>query len=130
MPGVYDIHVKDQFTADHSLRGYDGKSAQTHGHKWGVEVKLRCSTLNRLGVGMDFKDVKKVVGDVLGRLNDTNLNDVVEFGSINPTAENLAKFLYAELGRCLNTDRITVKKVKVFETPDCGVAYSEVKPGE
>ena len=127
MPGVYEIYVEDYFTADHALRGYDGKSAALHSHKWTVEAKIRCTTLNRLGTGMEFKDVKNVLGDILGRLDDTTLNDVVEFGSINPTAENLAKFIYAELSRCLNTDRVRVVRIKVFETPDCGVAYSELQ---
>ena len=126
MPGVYEIHVKDYFAAEHAIRGYDGKSAEKHSHKWTVEAIIRCTTLNKLGIGMDFGDVKNVVRDILGRLDHTLLNDVVEFGSINPTAENLAKFIYTELSRRLNTDRVRVTRVKVFENPDCGVTYREM----
>jgi len=126
MPGVYEIYVKDHFTADHALKGYDGKSAKKHGHKWTVEAFVQCTTLNKLGIGLDFGDVKNIIRDILGKLDHTHLNEVAEFGSINPTAENLAKFIYTELSRRLNTDRIKVKKIKVFENPDCGSCYYEI----
>lgn len=126
MPGEYEIFVQDHFAASHALRGYDGNCADLHGHNWTVEAHVRCTRLNRLGIGIDFRDVKKVLGDVLGRLNHTRLNDVVEFGSINPTSENLAKFLYRELGRRLNTDHVRVALVRVYESPGCGAAYREI----
>lgn len=129
MPGVYEIYVKDYFSADHALKGDDGKTALPHGHKWAVEARIQCATLNKLGVGLEFGDVKNVVEDILGRLDYTCLNDVAELSSINPTAENLAKFIYTELGRRLNTKTVRVNKVKVFENPDCGVSYSEIQPG-
>ncbi len=126
MSGKYEIHVKDYFTGTHALRGYDGKSAEKHRHKWTVEARVQLTTLNKRGIGMDFKDLKNVIRDILGKLDHTHLNEVVEFGSINPTAENLAKFIYTEMSRRLNTDRIKVNKVKVFETPDCGSSYCEI----
>ena len=126
MPGVYEIHVKDQFTATHALKGYDGNWAGRHGHTWEVEATICCTRLNRLGIGIDFKDVKEVIQDVLGRLGDTNLNEVAEFGSINPTSENLAKLLYTELATRLNTAHVNVKKMTVFESPGCGASYSEL----
>lgn len=125
MPGIYEIHVKDYFAADHALKGYDGKSAEKHGHRWTVEARIQCTTLNKMGIGLDFGDARNVVRDILGKLDHTHLNEVAEFGSINPTAENLAKFIYTELSRRLNTDRIKVNEIKVFESPDCGASYRE-----
>jgi len=125
MSGIYEIFVNDHFTAKHALKGYDGKSSQCHSHKWSVDAYIQCTTLNKLGIGMDFGDIKDVVRDILGRLDHTNLNEVMEFGSINPTAENLAKFIYTELSRRLNTDRIKVDKVMVSESPGCGSSYQE-----
>lgn len=126
MPGVYEIFVKDHFAAAHALRGYDGNCANMHGHNWDVEAYIQCTRLNQLGIGVDFRDVKEIVKDVLGKLDHTNLNEVAEFGSINPTSENIAKFLYNELSRRLNTEVITVKKVMVFESPGCGSSYQEI----
>lgn len=125
MPGVYEIYVKDHFAAAHSLKGYDGNCSNMHGHNWIVEAYIRCTKLNKLGIGIDFRDVKRIVKDVLGKLDHTTLNDVVEFSSINPTSENLSKFIYTELGRRLNSDHIRVQKVMVFESPGCGSSYQE-----
>ncbi|HRF91090.1 MAG TPA: 6-carboxytetrahydropterin synthase, partial [Desulfobacter postgatei] len=97
-----------------------------HGHNWVVEAHIRCTKLNLLGMGIDFRDVKSVVKDVLSRLDHTNLNEIAEFGSINPTAENLAKFLYSELSRRLNTEFIKIQKIMVFESPSCGSSYQEI----
>jgi 6-pyruvoyltetrahydropterin/6-carboxytetrahydropterin synthase len=126
MPGVYEIYVKDHFAAAHTLKGYDGNCSNLHGHNWIVEAYIQCTKLNRLGIGIDFRDVKRTVKDVLGKLDHTNLNDVAEFGSINPTSENLAKLLYTELSGRLNTDFIKVKKIMVFESPGCGSSYQEI----
>ena len=91
MPGVYEIYVKDHFAAAHALRGYDGNCSNMHGHNWIVEAYIRCPRLNKLGIGIDFRDVKEIVKDVLDKLDHTTLNEVVEFSSINPTPENLSK---------------------------------------
>jgi len=126
MPGVYEIYVKDHFAAAHALKGYDGSCANMHGHNWVVKAYIQCTKLNKLGFGVDFMDVKKILSDILGKLDHTTLNDVAEFGHINPTSENIAKFLYMELSRRLNTDHITVTKVMVIESPGCGSSYQEV----
>jgi 6-pyruvoyltetrahydropterin/6-carboxytetrahydropterin synthase len=126
MPGVYEIYVKDHFSAAHALKGYDGNCSNMHGHNWIVEAYIQCTKLNKLGIGVDFRDVKAVVKDVLGKLDHTTLNEVAEFGSINPTSENLAKFLYTELSRRLNTESTTVSRVMVFESPGCGSSFREI----
>ena len=126
MPGVYEIYVKDHFAAAHALRGYDGNCSKMHGHNWIVEAAIQCTRLNQLGIGVDFRDVKKIIKDVLSKLDHTNLNEVVEFSSINPTSENLSKFIYKELSRRLNTDHIKVSKITVFESPGCGSSYQEI----
>ena len=126
MPGVYEIYVKDHFAAAHSLRGYDGNCSNMHGHNWDVEAYIQCTKLNKLGIGVDFRDVKEIVKDVISKFDHINLNDVAEFGAINPTSENISKFLYKELSRRLNTKFISVAKVRVFESPECGSSYQEI----
>jgi 6-pyruvoyltetrahydropterin/6-carboxytetrahydropterin synthase len=125
MPGVYEIYVKDHFAAAHALKGYDGNCSNLHGHNWIIEAYIQCRKLNKLGIGIDFRDVKGVLKDVLGKLDHTNLNDIAEFGAVNPTSENLAKFLFIELSLRLNTESTKVKKIMVFESPGCGSAYWE-----
>jgi len=126
MLGIYEIYVKDHFAAAHALRGYDGNCSNMHGHNWIIEVYIQCTKLNKLGIGVDFRDAKGVIKDVLSKFDHTTLNEVAEFGSINPTSENISRFLYTELSRRLNTEHITVSKVMVFESPGCGSSYQEV----
>jgi 6-pyruvoyltetrahydropterin/6-carboxytetrahydropterin synthase len=126
MPGVYEIYIKDHFAAAHVLKGYDGNCSNMHGHNWMVEAYIRCTRLNKLGFGLDFMDAKAVITDILARLDHTTLNDVAEFSHTNPTSENIAKFLYTEMSRRLNTEHIKVSKVMVMESPGCGSSYQEV----
>ncbi|MCF8045711.1 MAG: 6-carboxytetrahydropterin synthase QueD [Desulfarculaceae bacterium] len=125
MPQVYEIYIKDHFSAAHSLRGYDGNCSRTHGHNWIIEAFIQCDRLNQLGIGIDFRDVKKALRQILDKLDHTNLNELAEFGAVNPTSENIAKFLYKELEKMFNTEHINVSKVVVFESPGCGSAYWE-----
>lgn len=125
MPGVYEIYVKDHFSAAHALKGYDGNCSKIHGHNWIIEAFVQCRKLNNIGIGIDFRDVRDILKSILKRLDHSNLNDIAEFGSMNPTSENIARFLFQELGRRLNTEHIRVSKVRVCETPGCGSTYWE-----
>ena len=122
---MYSVKVEADFSSAHNLRGYKGKCEGLHGHNWIIEAYIQCRKLNKLGIGIDFRDVKGVLKDVLGKLDHTNLNDIAEFGAINPTSENLSKFLFIELSLRLNTEFTKVKKIMVFESPGCGSAYWE-----
>ena len=125
MPGVFEVYVKTQFSAAHSLKGYPGDCARVHGHNWIIEVFVNCKELDEIGIGIDFRDIKQSVKDVLQGLDHFNLNDLPAFKDVNPTSENIAKFLYKEVGKKLNSDVVKVSKVKVSETPGAGAFYWE-----
>ncbi|MBF0235094.1 MAG: 6-carboxytetrahydropterin synthase QueD [Desulfamplus sp.] len=122
---VYEIYVKDHFSAAHSLNGYNGNCAQIHGHNWIIETFIQCRQLNSIGIGIDFREVKQTVKQLLKTVDHTHLNDLEAFKNTNPTSENIARFLYKELERKLNNPHIKVSKVKVSETPGCGSTYWE-----
>jgi 6-pyruvoyltetrahydropterin/6-carboxytetrahydropterin synthase len=125
MSGVFEVHVKTHFSAAHSLKGYPGDCARMHGHNWIIEVFVRCKQLDEIGIGIDFKDIKHAVKDVLEGLDHFNLNELPAFRGVNPSSENIAKFLYEELGEKLNSDVVKVSKVRVCETPVTGACYWE-----
>ena len=125
MPEVFEIYVKTHFSAAHSLRGYPGDCARIHGHNWVVEVFIRCTKLDEIGIGIDFRDIKQAVKEVLEGLDHFNLNEVLAFEVVNPTSENIAKFLYQELGQKLNSDIVNISKIKVSESPGAGASYWE-----
>lgn len=125
MPGVFEVYVKTHFSAAHSLEGYPGDCARVHGHNWIIEVFVKCKELDGIGIGIDFRDIKQAVKEVIEGLDHFNLNDLPAFKEVNPTSENIAKFLYQELGQKLNSDVVKVSKVKVCETPGAGALYWE-----
>jgi 6-pyruvoyltetrahydropterin/6-carboxytetrahydropterin synthase len=123
MPGVFEVYVKTHFSAAHSLLGYQGDCARVHGHNWVVEVFIRCQKLDEIGI--DFRDVEAGMKEILQELDHFNLNELQSFQKVNPTSENIAKFLYYELGRKFNSDIVKVSKVKVSESPTAGAFYWE-----
>ena len=125
MAGVFEVYVKSHFSAAHSLRGYQGDCARVHGHNWMVEVFVRCAELDELGIGVDFRDIKEAVEEVLSGLDHRDLNDLPLFAAQNPTSENIARFLYKELSPRLNTPKTHISRVKVSETPGAGAFYWE-----
>jgi len=125
MAGVFEVYVQAHFSAAHALRGYPGDCSRTHGHNWIIDVFVKCKKLNEIGIGVDFRDIKKGVKDVLKGLDHFNLNELPPFNEDNPTSENIARFLYIQLGKRLNSDVVQVSKIKVSETPGAGAFYWE-----
>ena len=125
MKGLFEIVVQSHFSAAHSLRGYAGDCARTHGHNWSIEVYARCRKLNEIGIGIDFRDIKQNVEAVLKELDHTHLNDLPAFREQNPTSENIARYLYGALSARLNTEVVTISRIKVSETPGAGAFYWE-----
>ena len=125
MPGVFEICVEDQFSAAHSLRGYQGNCAQMHGHNWIVEVFVKCRELNDIGIGIDFRDIRQAIKNIINDLDHSCLNEHPEFKDTNPSSENIARFLYRRLGEKINSDNVKVSKVKVSETRSAGAYYWE-----
>ena len=125
MSGVFEVYVKTHFSAAHALKGYQGDCARLHGHNWIIEAFVRCKDLDDIGIGIDFRDIKKGVKNVLEGLDHFNLNELPAFKDENPTSENIAKFIYKELSKNLNSELVKVSKVKVSETPGAGAFYWE-----
>ncbi len=121
----YELYVKSNFSAAHALAGYDGDCARLHGHNWMIEVYVRCKTLDEIGIGIDFREIKQSIKELLKDLDHCNLSELPVFQDINPTSEHLARHIYKELSRRLNSANVRVSKVKVSETPGAGAFYWE-----
>lgn len=122
---MFEVYVKTRFSAAHSLKGYPGDCARVHGHNWVVEVFVQCKELDEIGIGIDFRDIKQAVKDVLEGLDHFHLNELPAFRDVNPSSENISRFIYTELSKKLNSEAAKVSKVKVCETPGAGASYWE-----
>ena len=113
------------FSSAHALRGYHGKCENTHGHNYRVEVHVRGTELNEIGLLIDFKDLKAATRRVVEYLDHKNINELPPFDiELNPSAEHLAGYFLHEIAREINNERIQVYKVRVWETDTCSATYT------
>jgi 6-pyruvoyltetrahydropterin/6-carboxytetrahydropterin synthase len=125
---VYEVSRDFVFSAAHQIRLHPGKCERLHGHNWRVRVHARAGSLSRLGMVVDFADLQRVVSEICSRFDHRNVNEVPPFDELNTTAENLARFVYAEAGRRLSEmegGRVAVSKVEVWENEGSLAVYRE-----
>jgi 6-pyruvoyltetrahydropterin/6-carboxytetrahydropterin synthase len=120
---TYDISVEMDFDAAHFLRGYQGKCEALHGHRFKVMVTVKASKLNEIGLAYDFTELKKRLGAVLAQFDHTCLNDTAAFKKLNPSSENIAAIIYAEMKKRLKKAPATIAAVTVWESPHSHVTY-------
>ena len=120
---MYDIFVKTHFSSGHHLRDYPGSCELPHGHNWKVTVTVRAHELDELGMGIDFKVLKTHVKQVIDELDHRNLNEMEAFAELNPSSEHIARFIFDNLDKPLNSDRYQLYSVSVYETDTSGLTY-------
>jgi 6-pyruvoyltetrahydropterin/6-carboxytetrahydropterin synthase len=120
---MYEIVVKADFAAAHRLPEYDGNCERLHGHNWLIEVRLRADKLDKLGMVCDFRKAKAIVRGVIKILDHRYLNEVAPFDKVNPTTENVARFIFDEIGKALPRE-LACGSVTAWESERCGVTYS------
>jgi 6-pyruvoyltetrahydropterin/6-carboxytetrahydropterin synthase len=124
---MFELTIVVDFEAAHRLADYPGKCNRLHGHNWKVEVIVAGDTLDKLGMLIDFRELKAQVNKVIETLDHYYLNEIEPFKTVNPTAENIAKYIYEQLGdQFAATPNITVNQVRVWESPNSAAVYREV----
>lgn len=122
---MYELTVKGHFDSAHYLRGYQGKCSNIHGHTWYVEIKVRGSKLDQIGMLVDFSIIKKVIKETTDLLDHKLINDIPYFTNVNPTAENIAEFIYSKIAASTEIDHELIKvfSVTVWESPQAAATY-------
>ncbi len=123
---MYDLKILSYFSSAHALKGYNGKCENIHGHNWQVELTVKSETLDGTGLVIDFKILKKYLNEIIEMLDHKFINETEFFKHINPSAENIAKFIYDEFEKILKAnklDAISVKMVNVYETPSSMASF-------
>ena len=122
---MFKLVVKKEFSSAHILKGHPGNCKRMHGHNWLVEAEVQGDNTNEIGMVIDFKDIKNNLKEIISMLDHQFLNDLEPFINENPTAENISKYIYKELSNNINTDNIKVSKIKLWETNNSAVTYTE-----
>jgi 6-pyruvoyltetrahydropterin/6-carboxytetrahydropterin synthase len=130
------------FDAAHRILGHAGKCAYLHGHTYRIEVTVSAPALDRLGMVIDFDDLRAMVKKaVVDRWNHATLlsgedpladavasvqaeapEKVVRFPG-NPTAELLTLTAWELISQALPPG-LTLERVVIKEGPGCSSAIS------
>jgi 6-pyruvoyltetrahydropterin/6-carboxytetrahydropterin synthase len=125
---MFEVTVEKEFSSGHYLRNYQGRCENPHGHNYKVRVTLIGEELDSTGLLLDFKLLKQVMQPVLEYLDHNMMNDLEPFTTLNPSAENLARYFYQQTSAQLHemtAGRVRVKDCTVFETDSTRAIYYE-----
>jgi 6-pyruvoyltetrahydropterin/6-carboxytetrahydropterin synthase len=123
---MFQVSVEETFSSGHALRGYKGKCENPHGHNYRVQITLEGPQLDNIGLLVDFTHLKEAMRSVIKLLDHQYLNDLEPFTTVNPSAENMAKYFYDEVSRKLKDlpPDAKVIDVIVWETDTSMAKYS------
>jgi 6-pyruvoyltetrahydropterin/6-carboxytetrahydropterin synthase len=121
---MFTISVETYFRASHQLTLTDGSKESSHFHKWLVTANISSSKLNNMGIAINFHKLRALLDNLLAEIDNTALESVSHFQQNNPTAENVAKYIYDKLKSQLPKGT-KLKSIKVVEEPGCSAKYSE-----
>jgi len=119
---MYKIIVNDYFSSAHQLRGYKGKCEDLHGHNWKVEIDVEGQKLDEIGMLIDFKIIKEILKNSLADFDHKMLNDIPPFDAMNPSSENLAKFMFERISSLLPLG-IRLAAISIWESDNSKATY-------
>ncbi|HXU50088.1 MAG TPA: 6-carboxytetrahydropterin synthase QueD [Candidatus Binatia bacterium] len=122
---MFEVSVDATFAAAHRLRGYQGKCEQLHGHNYRVRLVVAGEQLDEVGLLQDFTALKRVLRGVVDKLDHQYLNELPPFDKMNPSAENLARFIHDETAKQLagQLGEASLAGVTVWETETASATY-------
>jgi 6-pyruvoyltetrahydropterin/6-carboxytetrahydropterin synthase len=120
---MFELAIQGDIASAHYVRGYEGKCKDLHGHTWKIEVTVTGERLNRIGMVEDFAVLKMRLKEFLTGIDHVCLNDLPYFKDVNPTTENLARYVYEHFGQAVAP--LKIKEVRVWESESSSVTYYE-----
>ena len=120
-----ELKILSQFAAAHQLREYEGGCERLHGHNWKIEVRVRGEELEGNGLLIDFRLIKSATKKAVDSLDHRFLNDLDPFKTVNPSSENIARYIFQFISDELNSDRVRVNMVTAWESDTACASYFE-----
>ncbi len=121
---MFEVTIEETFAAGHALRNYRGRCENVHGHNYRCQVTLEGEELDEIGLLVDFVELKRVVHGVLDRMDHQWLNDFPPFDVLNPSAENMARYIYEQVSGGLDAGAgVRVGWIRLWETDTSSAVY-------
>lgn len=138
---MYKLITEAEFDSAHFLKGYPGKCANIHGHRWRVICEIQAEALQtqgpERGMLVDFSTLKGALKGLVdsldhqliyedGALKPLTISALIDEGfsllplPFTPTAENMAKYLFDAMA--LQGFQVTF--ITVYETPNNAAGYT------
>jgi 6-pyruvoyltetrahydropterin/6-carboxytetrahydropterin synthase len=121
---MYEVTIKQSFSAAHTLKEIGGTCEKLHGHTFIVEVSVSSCEITETGILIDFRILKEWTNEILKELDHKYLNEINYFKDLNPSSENVAKFIYDRISEKAENHHADVSRVTVWESEDAKVSYS------
>jgi 6-pyruvoyltetrahydropterin/6-carboxytetrahydropterin synthase len=131
---MFRVTREFEFCFGHRLMDYPGKCRHLHGHNAKVAVTLEATTLDQLGMVVDFVEIKRVLAGWIDETLDHTLllhkidplvktlqtaGEKVLPLDATPTTENLAKLVFDYAAK----QGLPVVEVTLWETPYSFATY-------
>lgn len=143
---MYTVTKEIHWCMGHRLtHGYEGKCKSLHGHNYRVFVSLTRDRLNKVGMVVDFGDIKRLIEkwindnwdhavlvdesdlSLIAFLQEENQRHFILKEDCNSTAEWMSEFLFNLIRQLLVEDGlagVTVESVTVYETNTSYATYT------
>lgn len=115
---MFQVTVQTNFWASHRLTLSDGTKEAVHSHNWKVTAKVSGEKLDRMGLLIDFKKLKKMIENIIAPLANQLLENNRYFHQNNSSAEIIAEYIFENLQPQL-PKHLTLKSISITEEPGC-----------
>ncbi len=124
---IWQLTVRADFSSAHALRHYQGKCENLHGHNYLAEMVVEGEVLTQdTELVTDFSILKKILREELSTIDHCNLNEKAPFDTINPSSENIARYLWNCIKPRLQEYPIKLYSVSVSEKSAQTATYREI----
>ena len=120
---MYEVTIRKTFSAAHILKEIGGKCEEMHGHNFIVEVTVAGPSLNSDDLLIDFRVLKGWTNEVLEEMDHKYLNDVECFKGMNPSSEQVARYIHGRLTEKVASLGLSLERVTVWESENARVSY-------
>jgi 6-pyruvoyltetrahydropterin/6-carboxytetrahydropterin synthase len=121
---MFTIKVETRFWASHQLTLLDGSKEPLHHHNWVITAEVSSDKLDNTGLVMDFNLLRSMVEEIATGFDNVGLDSIDYFRRNNPSAENVAKYIFDKLEPKLPRG-VKLRSIKATEEPGCSAKFSK-----